>query len=398
MDHFRAELNSFFPLQQAHIKTALSSPISAPGGRLAQEGLQDLDRLVECDQGVGGSAGPDIGRILTLRQRVIQRAAWDCIQMTKLMISMGQTLAASKLEHHLADQSGEVVKLFASACRARSTPLVSQALPGRVQSNADYQRAVQNFCPSWIPIPIRLWDRESLPDPRQAAKDLLRDTISVNGSLVRGSLGFQEVISTIARVLEGSTIGSAPRQSSILKALAVLHIIGRTVAGGCTYDKVWELFRHEEYGLVIPLSAEADPLSISIVHTADPEKSEYEEGYAILSSHSRYKILATHGGIHDMSSVNLTDEESLLGIVDARFVLVMDIQECFNSESVKMIESQLRSNLKHSAAFFEVASSITKNEWHSLQTEDAVPGEAPFEKTIQACLLLELSGQLRQPD
>ena len=138
------------------------------------------------------------------------------------------------------------------------------------ESVEDYiSRCLQPTLPSFIAS-----EHFPFPDEAQNAKDLARDVITINSSLMRGSsLSYFEMKSKLVNITGSEDI-----------ARRALSAASRTFSGGICFQRVIDLFQPPaSFSLfIIPESTEAAPLEIFAC-----------ENRALVRAHTRYSVRNT---------------------------------------------------------------------------------------------------------
>ena len=147
----------------------------------------------------------------------------------------------------------------------------------------------------------------------QDVKDIQRDTISVNGEKLIGSeVGYDKIVIAIAKWIKSTVDVEEVAKTS-------LSVANRTFSGGIAFDNVMATFNADQLVLVVPISAEADPLDITIVDKAD--------GPSILvRAHTKYRL-------------ETADTSEPLAVVNACMLAELCVEEMFESRAFVFLES-----------------------------------------------------------
>jgi hypothetical protein len=147
----------------------------------------------------------------------------------------------------------------------------------------------------------------------QDVKDIQRDTLSVNGEKLIGSeVGYDKIVIAIAKWIK-STVDV----EEIAKT--ALSVANRTFSGGIAFDNVMATFNADPLVLVVPISAEAEPLDITVVDKAD--------GPSILvRAHTKYRL-------------ETAETSESLAIVNACMLAELCVEEMFESRAFVFLES-----------------------------------------------------------
>ncbi|KAF4666376.1 hypothetical protein FOL47_004112, partial [Perkinsus chesapeaki] len=126
-------------------------------------------------------------------------------------------------------------------------------------------------------LPLDLTD----VDIKQDAKDMKRDTVTVNGVLYEGAhVGYDGIVSAVQfalpqRVLNAENV-----------ARVIISIVNRTNSGGLCFEKVTEVYQQPDAVFIAPCSSVAEPLDIVITN----EDKSSSGVWALVRAHTQYAV------------------------------------------------------------------------------------------------------------
>ncbi|XP_053990333.1 uncharacterized protein LOC128882660 [Hylaeus volcanicus] len=233
---------------------------------------------------------------------------------------------------------------------------MSDFLPSQSPCFPDYIASIKRFKTLCFCDSLKLSDPCCLPDFKQDSKDLLRDTIRVNGCLVPGTYGYKNVYEMLTKlllpdkyqktydnfILHGTVqepcdrdILSNSNDTSLenflcemfhraeFSALILLHLLNRTLAGGHSFEKVLSTFKNDSYSFVVPNSSDARPLKLVIGQQSDVTA-------AILASQTSFRV-------YSVTSNDQDDVSSCLAEVQAYFVTDLNVSQLLSPQKTDIL-------------------------------------------------------------
>jgi len=196
-------------------------------------------------------------------------------------------------EEVLDEETCELMKAFSERNNIKEHPLITEKIKGKEAFSSITRTMTQpseggntiNFefffsnSPFYIEIeqfsPVVATQMKDLTE-HQSIRDIERDVISINGQVVQGSVGFDQILflmrqEIIKRSCLFDTILSHPNLQSTLRNFCklILQAVNRTESGGLSFEAIrhiLELDQDEEACtkyLIVPKSKDAKPLSVS---------------------------------------------------------------------------------------------------------------------------------------
>ena len=238
----------------------------------------------------------DNTRRLWLAKSRAERLAW--IQaINDAMVGGSVTQGAVKEQH---GKSGTVNRRSPYQKDLKQYLKTKTALT-RAVTKTDYVTAIRHLVGSPLEIPVQ-WLMEQMEmredgtgafhevavssGVEQLWRDLLRDTVRINGELFHGDSGHgpEKIIASLSRnivtISRSSTTNvwarySIPESRAIAYARDILLSLNRTRSGGDSYFCIDTLCKNANLIVTVPSSREAEPLSISIEFDDSEDPTDY---------------------------------------------------------------------------------------------------------------------------
>lgn len=237
-------------------------------------------------------------RRLWLAKSRAERLAW--IQaINDAMVGGSVTLGSVKEQH---GKSGTVSRRSPYQKHLRQYLKMKSALRNSV-SKIEYVSAMRELLGSPLEIPVQ-WLMEQIDMPsntgvgsafheadvyqgvEQLWRDLLRDTLQINGELFHGDSGHgpEKIIGALSRNIVIFSRSSNPATSAKYKipeskaiayARDILLSVNRTRSGGDSYFCIDTLCKNSDLIVTVPSSSIAEPLSISVEVDDTDDPTEY---------------------------------------------------------------------------------------------------------------------------
>ena len=197
----------------------------------------------------------------------------------------------------------------------------------------DYQSTIRSVCASRtyfgspsgnLAVPVE-WIQRTLDRPRgdvnpnmdQVFKDMQRDMVTINGKLYKGGdRGDGSNVPAIIGALSRAVMSCAAERNpmSEMHAMAftrnVLLACNRTQSGGFSYEAVELLFGNRDHVFIMPMSAEAEPLEISIHDAGGASYDDLASGEDGDWKSANTRGRARSQSAHEDSRQSLSDEEA----------------------------------------------------------------------------------------
>ena len=186
---------------------------------------------------------------------------------------------------HVRASTGRMDDQFVSPMDYCEGTRVDSVLPSSAQSMEEYMDSMKQLgstiCVNVTSVLLR---EVQSTNNYQDIKDIQRDSVSVNGEMYQGSqVGYDKIVNSIAK-----RIKSTSDVEEIAKR--ALSIANRTFSGGIAFDNVISTFSAENVVMVVPVSAEADPLDITVVDRPDASPS------VLIRAHTKYRLESLSDG------------------------------------------------------------------------------------------------------
>jgi hypothetical protein len=166
---------------------------------------------------------------------------------------------------------------------AASEQLDPSSLPSSARSLEQYTRLLEAVSSVCLPVTPLLLSHLRIDTRTQDVKDIQRDSVVVNGQLLTGaSSGYQKIVNSIAKQITAPVDAEEIAQKS-------LSVANRTFSGGISLDHVLKIFGSDDLVLVVPVSAEAEPLDVTVVAG---EK-------VLIRAHTKYRLEPADGSISE---------------------------------------------------------------------------------------------------
>jgi len=185
----------------------------------------------------------------------------------------------------------------------------------KVSSKAGYIDALSELDGKTLNVPVN-WIKEKMAaassndsetafkeetlevNMQQLWKDMLRDTVSINGKVFNGDLlhGPEKIVGCLTRLIldfdrfstkkEAKEVGASSNHSNrycikeseaVYYARDLLLSSNRTKSGGHSYYCISTLFSNPDLVVLVPSSSEAEPLKLTLRHIAPTKESANEE-------------------------------------------------------------------------------------------------------------------------
>ena len=193
----------------------------------------------------------------------------------------------TKLKYNLSMTTMHALSTFGSSHETFVSPLDfatqgGEELPNLPSGAADMNQyvelltGVETCCVSVTSLLMdHIRDSRTSANLDQDLKDIQRDSVVVNGQLFRGAeTGYQRIVNEIAKEITANV--DAEEISRI-----ALSVANRTFSGGIAFDNVIKIFMSDALDvLVVPISAEAEPLDVAIVSPCS----------VVVRAHTKYRI------------------------------------------------------------------------------------------------------------
>jgi hypothetical protein len=238
----------------------------------------------------------DNTRRLWLAKSRAERLAW--IQaINDAMVGGSVTQGAAKEQH---GKSGTVNRRSPYQKDLKQYLKTKTALT-RAATKAEYVATIRQLVGSPLEVPVQwLMEQMELREEgggaflevavssgvEQLWRDLLRDTVQINGELFHGDSGHgpEKIIASLSRNIvscsRSSTTNtwakySIPESRAIAYARDILLSLNRTRSGGDSYFCIDTLCKNSNLIVTVPSSREAEPLSISVQVDDSEDPTEY---------------------------------------------------------------------------------------------------------------------------
>jgi hypothetical protein len=179
--------------------------------------------------------------------------------------------------------------------------LKTKATLNRAVAKADYVAAIRQLMGSYLEIPVQ-WLKEQMEMPEEGGgafhevalssgieqlwRDLLRDTVRINGELFHGDSGHgpEKIIASLSRNIVSFSRSSTtnalakyriPESRAIGYARDILLSLNRTRSGGDSYFCIDTLCKNPNLIVTVPSSRQAEPLSITVEVDDSEDPTEY---------------------------------------------------------------------------------------------------------------------------
>lgn len=195
---------------------------------------------------------------------------------------------------------------------AASQQLDPKSLPCSAETLEEYVSRVSTIGSVCVPVTQSLTPHLESSTQTQDMKDIQRDSVVVNGKLLRGAdMGYQKIVNMIAKEI---VCDSVDAEEIAQKALSVAN---RTFSGGIAFDNVLKIFAADELVLVVPVSAEAEPLDITVV--------SQPSCLVLIRAHTRYRLEPAGPGIPMVVNACLLAELRPGNLKSSRAFVFLDV-------------------------------------------------------------------------
>jgi hypothetical protein len=193
---------------------------------------------------------------------------------------------------HVRASNGRMDEQFVSPIEYCEGTRVESVVPSSAQSIREYMDLMKQLGSTiCVNVTTLLLREVQSTNNYQDIRDIQRDSVSVNGEMYLGSqVGYDKIVNSIAK-----RIKSTSDVEEIAKR--ALSIANRTFSGGIAFDNVISTFSAENIVMVVPVSAEADPLDITVVDRPDASPS------VLIRAHTKYRLESVTDG-HSVGTVD----------------------------------------------------------------------------------------------